>query len=85
VGAVRRGVCVHGVVAGLCAASITGLREASKWEQSGVVCAWMVLSLGCVKRRSGSSVTMRVKCYDLSARRRLSHSDRDWRIIMTCE
>jgi hypothetical protein len=77
---------VHGIVGG-------GLCEEWKWEQSGVGSACMVLSLGCVQRRSlgcvkrqsGSSVTMRVKCYDLSARRRLSHSDRDWRIIMTCE
>ena len=48
-GAVKRGVCVHGVVAG-------GLCDEWKWEQqSGEVHACMVLSLGCVKSGSGSS------------------------------
>ena len=52
-GAVRRGVCVHGVVGG-------GLCEERKWEQSSVVYACMVLSLvGCVMSGSGSSSQVR--------------------------
>jgi hypothetical protein len=47
VGAVKCGVCVHGVVGGLC--------EEWKCEQSVEVYACMVLSLGCVKSGSGSS------------------------------
>ena len=68
---------MYGVVAGLC--------EKWKWEQSGVVYEWMVLSVvGCVQSGSGSSQAWRPSACIVGCVKSESGSSQVWCMCACC-